>query len=85
MIWVAKGDHVAARWLGQTSGALGGSQIKVAAVECRVRGIVTHVRGNHPISPTSIRVWVRPDEGGDEVVIDPDWITEHRACGDQRQ
>lgn len=69
-----KGDWVHAVWLVPTNACLSGSQIKTGAEVAEVRGTVTHVRGNHPTEPTSIRVWVKPDGGGPEVVIEPSWI-----------
>lgn len=70
-----KGQRVQASWLQATNGSLAGMQPKVAAVQCNVVGTVKHIRGNHPTHPTSLRIWIQPDDGGDEVVIDPSWIT----------
>jgi len=56
--------------------SLAGAQMKVSARQVTVTGKVTHIRGNDPLDPTSIRIWVQPDEGGEEVVIRPEWIRE---------
>lgn len=69
-----KGDRVHARWLQATNACLAGMQTKVGVVQREVIGVVTHIRGDHPTNPTTIRVWVKPDGGGDEVIVNPDHI-----------
>jgi hypothetical protein len=77
--YLQKGDRVravyfAAKPLGTYS--IAGAQPKVIGDEVEVVGTVTHIRGNHPTNPTSIRVWVQPDAGGEEVRLDPACIRE---------
>lgn len=74
--FITKGTRLRAQWLQATDACLSGSQMKVGAVSREVVGTVTHVRGDHPTAPKSIRIWVQPDDGGDEVVIEPKWIVE---------
>jgi hypothetical protein len=81
MIYVAKGDWVRAEWLETTSGCLSGSQLKVAARSRSVSGTVRHVRGDHPTHPTSVRLFVEPDGGGDLVLVNPTAVAEHRSKG----
>jgi hypothetical protein len=72
---LTKGMRVHAAWLQHNPGAcVSGSQLKIEASDRMVTGTVTHIRGNDPIAPTSVRVWIRPDEGGEEVVVKPEWI-----------
>lgn len=73
--FLKKGDRVRAQWFQTTDAALAGMQPKVGAILVNVEGRVTHVRGDHPTNPTQIRVWVKPDDGGDEVIVDPKHIT----------
>ena len=74
--YIAKGMRIRAQWLEQTDGVVAGAQMKICAESRSITGTITHVRGNHPIEPTSIRIWVQPDDGSDEVVIEPQWIRE---------
>lgn len=74
--YLQKGDRVRATWLRATDASLAGMQPKVGAVQESVTGTVTHIRGDHPTNPTAIRVWVQPDDGGREVVVNPDHIVE---------
>jgi hypothetical protein len=45
-------------------------QDKVTGEWRDVIGTVRHIRGDHPVNPTTIGLWVEPDGGGDEVVVD---------------
>jgi hypothetical protein len=74
--FLKKGDRIRAQWLQATDACLAGMQPKTGAVGMSVVGEVTHIRGDHPTNPTEIRVWVKPDDGGDEVVINPKHIVE---------
>ena len=68
--------RVLARWLAvhQKPSSLAGTQTKVLASEREVAGVVTRIRGDDPEKPKTVRVWIMPDGGGDEVVIEPAWI-----------
>lgn len=74
--FLQKGDRVHARWLHAKTdlSSLAGMNFKFEATDREVVGIVRHIRGDHPTNPTSIRVWIEPDAGGDEVVVDPGHI-----------
>jgi len=69
--WLKKGDRIRARWFEATHGSLAGMQPKTTAIEHCVIGRITHIRGDHPTNPREIRVWVQPDGGGPEVVVNP--------------
>lgn len=43
--------------------ALAGNNLKFGAKQEDFEGVVRHIRGNHPINPTSIRLWVEPVSG----------------------
>jgi len=72
---IQKGTRIRAQWLQVVPNAsLAGQQPKLATSTVTVVGTVTHIRGDHPTSPTQIRLWVQPDEGGPEVVVDPQHV-----------
>lgn len=76
---IRRGTRLIARWLEAKTNppaSLSGMQMKVSATERSVTGVVTRIRGDHPEKPTKIHLWVRPDDGGDEVEIEPSWIKE---------
>ena len=52
------------------SKSLAGVADKVTATSTTVSGVVTHVRGDHPTNPTSVGVWIQPDDGSAEIVVD---------------
>jgi hypothetical protein len=70
-VTVVKGHWIRAEWVQRTDGSLSGSQVKVAAKLIVVQGIVRHIRGDHPTNPKSIRLFVEPDNGGPEVIVNP--------------
>jgi len=60
---VSKGDRIEARWFGAGKVVpLAGMQMKVQVSERSVRGTVKHLRGDDPVAPTAIRLYVDPDE-----------------------
>jgi hypothetical protein len=78
-IFLTKGMRVRAhRLVAKKLGtySVAGVQFKIAAVGQEVTGVVKHVRGDDPVNPTTIGVWIQPDEGGDEVVFDSNDIIE---------
>lgn len=75
---IEKGDWVSAEWLEPHEAGLSGSAIKFAAKTKTISGIVRHVRGDHPTRPTSIRLFVEPDGGGEQVLVAPSWVRECR-------
>ena len=69
---IVKGTRIHARWFQVTDliPVLAGMQDKVTGEWRDVIGTVRHIRGDHPVNPTTIGLWVEPDGGGDEVVVD---------------
>lgn len=60
---VSKGNRIEARWLGDGKVVpLAGMQLKLQVSERSVRGVVKHLRGDDPIAPSVIRLYVDPDE-----------------------
>lgn len=80
MVNIQKGDWVSAQWLEPYEAGLSGSGLKFAAQNKSVSGIVRHIRGDHPTHPTSIRLFVEPDGGGDEVLVAPSWVKAHKKA-----
>ena len=76
--YIRKGSRVRAQWFAvqDPPASLSGMQMKVGVTERVVIGVITHVRGDHPITPTVIDIHVQPDEGGPEVILKPEWIKE---------
>lgn len=72
MTELKKGMRVRAEWFADARPAhLAGVQAKLSATLRVVEGVVTHIRGDHPTSPTSpttVGVWVMTDAGAEEVV-----------------
>lgn len=55
------------------SWSLAGVMLKFP-LECSVvEGLVTHVRGDRPVSPTTIGVWILQDNG-EEIILNARWI-----------
>jgi len=92
-MFARKGDRI--RWTSIATPSLAGMQMKVQ-VTYRT-GVIRHVRGNDPVVPTSVRIYVDPDDGagtvrpirctcaGAHVEIDPeDTPIEVLAPGDGR-
>lgn len=72
-VQMVKGMRVRAEWLEakpEGTVSLAGVQTKVGAVQRIVEGVVTHIRGDKPTAPTTVGVWIQPDDGGPEVVVD---------------
>jgi len=77
---ITKGDWIQAEWLEPQEAGLSGSALKFAAEGKRVSGIVRHIRGDHPSNPTSIRLFVEPDGGGEQVLVAPSWVKAHKKA-----
>lgn len=73
--FLEKGMRIRAVWFEDDGGVLSGSQVKISAKEVVVEGVVTHIRGDHPTRPTSVRVWVLQDDG-EEKIVNPTFIRE---------
>lgn len=87
--FVRKGDWIRAQWLRATDACLAGCMPKVGAEGIDVSGIVRHVRGDHPTTPTTVRLYVDPDDGqgtvtppgctcGPHVEVNPDHVVDWR-------
>lgn len=79
---IKKGDWVLAEWFEPNESCLSGSQLKFAVRHKYVNGIVRHIRGNHPTQPTSIRLFIEPDEGGEEVLVAPSWVKKWKRASE---
>lgn len=73
---LTKGMKVEARWFqaDDPPGSLSGNQMKLTVTEKLVVGTVTHIRGDHPTTPTRVEVHVKPDDGGEEIRVKPEHI-----------
>lgn len=81
---LVKGMRVRAEWFEARpfdAVSLAGVQLKVAAKPKVVEGAVTHIRGNDPVAPTSIGVWIMTDDG-EEVPVDARHIVYAEASAD---
>ncbi len=70
-VFVTKGMRVLIRAIvAQKMGtySLAGVQMKLAAREVELTGRIAHVRGDHPTAPTSIGVWIEPDDATAETI-----------------
>jgi hypothetical protein len=93
---IQKGDWIRAQWLTVRDihghpFSLAGVQDKRLATVGNVSGIVRHVRGDHPTAPTSVRLYIDPDEGqgtvtppgcscGPHVEVDPVHVVDWRRA-----
>lgn len=61
--WLPKGARIRARWLAASGGSWSpsGFQDKYAIETVEITGIVRHLRGDDPIAPTVVRLYVEPD------------------------
>lgn len=84
MTTINKGDTIAATWLDARFVGLAGVQMKLGAQWREVSGIVRHVRGDHPTSPTTVRLYVDAEGGtvtpygctcGPHIEVDPKHVT----------
>lgn len=72
MVNIIRGMRVRAEWweaapLGAIS--LAGVQAKTQVHPMSAEGVVTHIRGDNPVTPTSAKVWIMT-ESGQEVSVD---------------
>lgn len=76
MSYVTKGARIRAEWFGEAKlAALSGMQMKVTAVKREVVGVIRHFRGDHPTSPTVVRIYVDPDHEWDGPTVRPEGCT----------
>lgn len=70
--YIKKGDKITAKVIKSKdygTYSIAGIQDKIVVTEEIINGIITHIRGNDPINPTSIGIWILKDDGN-EVVYD---------------
>lgn len=81
--YITKDNKIKARWfkVNDPISSIAGGQMKVGSTEIVVSGIVKHVRGDDPIKPTVVRLYVEPDGGGDEIEVNPDHVYEVTDSG----
>ena len=62
---ITKGSRVHARWFqaNDPPSCLAGVQMKVAGQFADVTGVCRHFRGDDPVNPTVITVFIDPDPG----------------------
>ncbi len=58
---VLKGDRVRASWYAARLACLSGQQSKFGASQENLTGVVRHVRGDKPVDPTEVRLYVDPE------------------------
>ena len=61
--YVTKGTRVRASWFkaDDPPGCLAGAQLKITARRFDVTGICRHFRGDDPVNPTKVVVYIDPD------------------------
>lgn len=74
---VLKGDRIRASWMAAHITCLAGVQTKFGATVKTVTGTVRHIRVDHPVAPTEMRLFIDPDEGYDGPYLNPPGCT----CG----
>ena len=75
MSMIVKGDRIRAAWFHATPTCLAGMQPKFGAVVKSVTGTIRHVRGDDPVNPVEVRVYVDPDDGYDGPYVNPPGCT----------
>jgi len=64
---VVKGSRVKARWFAVPKSwdrtSIAGMQMKLPATEMFAEGVVTHIRGDHPVNPTRIEIAIQQSDG----------------------
>lgn len=79
-----RGMRVCAEWFEARpldAASVAGVQLKVTARPRVVEGTVTRIRGDDPVAPTSVGVWIMTDDGK-EVTVDARHIVAAGAAGD---
>lgn len=61
--YITKGSRIVARWFGAPQAvALAGVQMKLQVTEFVVTGTIRHFRGNDPVAPTKVDIYVEADD-----------------------
>jgi len=76
--WIEKGTRLRAEWLAAKPVGLAGMQLKFGATSRSVVGTVVGVYGDALKVEDCKDIWyeVRPDDGGDVIVVKPKWVKE---------
>lgn len=63
--YITKGHRIRASWLvaDDPPGCLAGMQLKITAKSYDVTGVCRHFRGDDPVNPTRIMIYIDPDPG----------------------
>jgi hypothetical protein len=61
LVDLRKGARIRARWTETELVSLAGMQMKAQLTEREVTGVVRHLRGDDPVAPTLVRLYVEPD------------------------
>jgi len=77
--YITKGTRIRAHWfqVNDPPSSLAGMQMKFGVTERVVTGVVRHVRGDHPVTPTEVRFYIDPESPWDGATITPHGCT----CG----
>jgi hypothetical protein len=75
--YITQGTRVRARWLhaDDPTGCLSGVQLKHTVKSYEVIGICRHFRGDHPMNPTRVMVYIDPDAGWQGPTVRPEGCT----------
>jgi len=63
--YITKGTKVRARWFkaNDPMSCLAGMQMKIGVTDVTVSGVCRHFRGDDPVNPTKVEVYIDPDPG----------------------
>jgi hypothetical protein len=74
--YITKGARIRAEWFGDARPVpLAGMQMKVQATKFTVVGVVRHFRGDDPVAPKVIRIYVDPDHPWEGRTVRPEGCT----------
>ncbi len=58
---IVKGSRIQAEWLQAHTASLSGMQMKFGARQHVVTGVVRHLRGDDPVAPKEVRIYIDPE------------------------
>jgi hypothetical protein len=59
--YITKGTRIVAQWYDAHIAGLSGVQMKFGATEIMVTGVARHFRGNDPVAPTKVDIYIEVD------------------------
>lgn len=59
---IVKGSRIRASWFQAHLASLSGMQMKFGATGLTVTGVVRHLRGDDPVAPKEVRIYIDPDD-----------------------